>query len=192
MKFNGIAKFIPMVLMLALTMSGCAQQTATTSAPQEAKPAVAEKQDPFLYKGPVAGRSNKAKTISITVGQGDAAKTMMVRFDDQTEGLEYAKKGEAAIIRWEQRGDDKYATEIKPKLAKLPEGISEIQTEELYKMLQDHVPMILADARPVMRYNQGHLPGAVSIPVPLLKEQKEAVLPNDKNALIVFYCGGYT
>ena len=117
---------------------------------------------------------------------------MMVRFDDQTEGLEYAKKGEAAIIRWEQRGDDKYATEIKPKLAKLPEGTSEIQTEELYKMLQDHVPMILADARPAMRYNQGHLPGAVSIPVPLLKEQKEAVLPNDKNALIVFYCGGYT
>ena len=192
MKFKTIAKFIPMALMLALIMSGCAQQTATTSAPQKAKPAVAEKQDPFLYKGPVAGRSNKAKTISITVGQGDAAKTMMVRFDDQTEGLEYAKKGEAAIIRWEQRGDDKYATEIKPKLAKLPEGTSEIQTEELYKMLQDHVPMILADARPAMRYNQGHLPGAVSIPVPLLKEQKEAVLPNDKNALIVFYCGGYT
>jgi rhodanese-related sulfurtransferase len=43
-----------------------------------------------------------------------------------------------------------------------------------------------------MRYNQGHLPGAVSIPVPMLKEQKEAVLPKDKDALIVFYCGGYT
>ncbi len=192
MKLSAITKFIPLVLMLALIMSGCAQQTATTSATQEAKPAVAEKQDPFLYKGPVVGRSNKAKTISITVGQGDAAKTMMVRFDDQTEGLEYAQKGEAAIIRWEQRGDDRFATEIKPKLATLPEGVSEIRTEELFKMLQDHVPMVLADARPVMRFNQGHLPGAVSIPVPLLKEQREAVLPNDKNALIVFYCGGYT
>ncbi len=192
MKFKTITKFIPMVLMLALIMSGCAQQTATTSATQEAKPAVTEKQDPFLFKGPVIGRSNKAKTISITVGQGDGAKTMMVRFDDQTQGLEFAQKGEAAIIRWEQRGDDKFATEIKPKLATLPEGVSEIKTEELYKMLQDHVPMVLADARPAMRFNQGHLPGAVSIPVPLLKEQKEAVLPNDKNALIVFYCGGYT
>ena len=192
MKLRTITKFIPLLLMLALIMSGCAQQTGTPSATQEAKPAVAAKQDPYVYKGPVVGRSNKAKTISITVGKGDSAKTMMVRFDDQTEGLEYAKKGEAAIIRWEQRGDDRYATEIKPKLAKLPEGTSEIQTEELYKMLQDHVPMILADARPAMRYNQGHLPGAVSIPVPLRKEQKEAVLPNDKNALIVFYCGGYT
>ena len=59
-------------------------------------------------------------------------------------------------------------------------------------MLQDHVPMVLADARPVMRYDQGHLPGAVSIPLPMMKEQKEAVLPKEKNALIVFYCGGYT
>ena len=192
MKLSTITKFIPLVLMLALIMSGCAQQTGTSSATQEAKPAVAAKQDPYVFKGPVVGRSNKAKTISITVGQGDAAKTMMVRFNDDTEGLEYAKKGEAAIIRWEQRGDDKFATEIKPKLATLPEGVYEIKTEELYKMLQDHVPMILADARPAMRYNQGHLPGAVSIPVPMLKEQKESVLPKDKDALIVFYCGGYT
>ncbi len=180
------------MLMLALIMAGCAQQKSTTSSTQEAKPAVAAKQDPYVLKGPVVGRSNKAKTISITVGKGSAAKTMMVRFDDDTEGLEFAKKGEAAIIRWEQRGDDKFATEVKPKLAKLPEGVNEIKTEELYKMLQDHVPMILADARPAMRYNQGHLPGAVSISVPMLKEQKEAVLPKDKNALIVFYCGGYT
>jgi hypothetical protein len=193
MKIRSFVSFIPVALMLALIMSGCAPQQGATTAGQEAKPVAAqEKKDPFVLKGPVIGRSNKAKTISITVGQGDAAKTMMVRFDDDTEGLEYAKKGEAAIIRWEQRGEDKFATVIEPKLAKLPEGVTEIKTEELYKMLQDHVPMVLADARPAMRYNQGHLPGAVSIPVPMLKEQKEAVLPKDKDALIVFYCGGYT
>lgn len=192
MKIRSFVKFIPVALMLALIMSGCAQQQGAPTASQEAKPAVAEKKDPFVFTGPVAGRSNKAKTISITVGKGAEAKTMMVRFDDDTEGLDYAKKGEAAIIRWEQRGEDKFATVIKPKLAKLPEGVTEIKTGELYKMLQDHVPMVLADARPVMRYNQGHLPGAVSIPVPMLKEQKEAVLPKDKDELIVFYCGGYT
>ena len=192
MKIRSLVKFIPVALMLALIMSGCAQQQGATTASQEAKPAMAEKKDPFVLKGPIAGRSNKAQTISITVGKGAEAKTMMVRFDDSTEGLEFAKKGEAAIIRWEQRGDDKFATVIKPKLAKLPEGVTEIKTEELYKMLQDHVPMVLADARPAMRYNQGHLPGAVSIPVPMLKEQKEAVLPKDKDELIVFYCGGYT
>lgn len=192
MKMPSFIKFIPVALMLALFTAGCAQQQGATTTAQESKPAAVEKKDPFVLQGPVIGRSNKAKTISITVGKGDAAKTMMVRFDDDTEGLEYAKKGEAAIIRWEQRGEDKFATVIEPKLAKLPPGVTEIKTEELYKMVQDHVPMLLADARPAMRYNQGHLPGAVSIPVPLLKEQKEAVLPKDKDALIVFYCGGYT
>jgi len=187
-----LMRFIPVAFMLAFLASGCAKQTDSTAQAPVPETAAAKKEDPNVYKGPIVGRSNKAKTISITVGQGDAAKTMMVKFDDSTEGLDFAKKGEAAIIKWEQRGEDKFATVVEPKLAKLPKGVTEIKTDELYKMLQDHVPMVLADARPVIRYNQGHLPGAVSIPVPLLKEQKEAVLPKDKNKLLVFYCGGYT
>jgi len=190
MKMKGFIKFLPVALMLALLSTGCVQQTestATAPAPQEAP-----KADPFTYKGKIAGKSNKAQTISITVGKGDAAKDIMVRFDDDTDGVEYAKKGEAAIIKWEQRGDDKFATVIKPKLAKLPEGVEEIKAEELYKMVTDHVPMFLADARPELRYNQGHLPSAVSVPVPLLKEKKAKVLPKEKDKLIVFYCGGYT
>ena len=192
MKLRKVVKFIPAVLMLALIMSGCAQQTGTTSATDSAKPAQAEQKDPNVLQGSIAGRSNKAKTISITVGQGDSAKTMMVRFDDQTQGLEFAKKGEAAIITWEQRGDDKFATIIKPKLAKLPEGVTEIKVDELYQLLEDQVPMTLVDARPELRYDQGHLPTAVSIPVPLLKEKKAEVLPEDKDKLLIFYCGGYT
>jgi len=187
-----LMRFIPVAFMLAFLASGCAKQTDSTAQAPVPETAAAKKEDPNVYKGPIVGRSNKAKTISITVGQGDAAKTMMVKFDDSTEGLDFAKKGEAAIIKWEQRGEDKFATVVEPKLAKLPKGVTEIKTDELYKMLQDHVPMVLADARPVIRFNQGHLPGAVSIPVPLLKEQKEAVLPKDKNKLLVFYCGGYT
>lgn len=190
MKMKRLIKFLPFAVMLAFLATGCVQQTdSTATAPA---PKAAEQADPFTYKGKIAGKSNKAKTISITVGKGDAAKTVMVRFDDDTEGTEYAKKGEAAIIKWEQRGDDKFATVIQPKLAKLPEGITEIEAEELYKMVSDHVPMMLADARPELRYNQGHLPSAVSIPVPMLKEQKAKVLPKDKDKLIVFYCGGYT
>lgn len=190
MKMKRIIKFLPFALMLAFLATGCVKQTEqTATAPA---PKAAEQADPNVYKGPIVGKSNKAKTISITVGAGDAAKTEMVRFDDDTEGTEHAKRGEAAIINWEQRGDEKFATVIKPKLAKLPEGVTEIKAEELYKMVSDHVPLMLADARPGIRYNQGHLPSAVSIPVPLLKEQKAKVLPEDKDKLIVFYCGGYT
>lgn len=191
MKVKSIIKFIPVAVMLAFLAAGCAKQTDTDAQATAAKP-MEKKAEATVFKGPIVGKSNKAKTISITVGKGAEAKTMMVRFDDKTEGLEFAKKGEAAIINWEQRGEEKFATVVKPKLAKLPEGVTEIKVDELYQLLEDQVPMTLVDARPALRYNQGHLPTAISIPVPLLKEKKAEVLPEDKDKLLVFYCGGYT
>ncbi len=179
------------VVMLSFLFFGCDKNVSKTT--ETAKPAAAAQQKSAkVYKGPIVGKSNKAKTISITVGQGDAAKTMMVRFDDKTVGIEYAKKGEAAIINWQQRGDDKFATVIKPKLAKLPEGVTEIQVEELHQLLSDKDSLTLVDARPESRFDQAHLPGAISIPVPKLKKMKAEVLPKDKDKLLIFYCGGYT
>ena len=189
MKKKALIRFVIVTIFLAFVSFGCDQQMTSTTA--DVKPEQA-KEEKNIYKGPIVGRSNKAKTISITVGKGDKAKTMMVKFDDDTEGLDFAKKGEAAIIKWEQRGDDQYAVMVKPKLAKLPDGVTEIKVEELHKLLQDYVPLALIDSRPELRYNQGHLPGALSIPVPKLEELKAKALPADKNKLLVFYCGGYT
>jgi len=185
-------KLLLAVLLVSVLSFGCTQ--SQTSSSQQAKPAAAhaQKQSKNVYKGPVVGKSNKAKTISIAVGKGAKAKTMMLRFDDQTKGLEFAKKGEAAIISWEQRGADKFALVVKPKLAKLPEGVTEVKVEEMAKLVSANTPMMLVDARPKSRFDQAHLPGSVSIPVPKLKEKKAAVLPKDKNKLLVFYCGGYT
>lgn len=192
MKPQTFIKFIPVAVMLAFLATGCMKETSSTAQSPTPKVMAEKKTEPNVFKGPIVGRSNKAKTISITVGQGSDAKTMMVRFDDETEGLDFAKKGEAAIITWEQRGEDKFATVVKPKLAKMPEGVTEIKVDELYQLLEDQVPMTLVDARPAMRYNQGHLPTSISIPVPLLKEKKAEVLPEDKDKLLIFYCGGYT
>lgn len=180
------------IMAASFMFFGCAQDMTSTS--QSSKPAAAkvEKQSETVFKGPIVGRSNKAKTISITVGKGEQAKTMMVRFDDNTKGLEFAQKGEAAIINWEQRDNEKFATVVKPKLAKLPDGVTEIKVDEMYSLLDAHVPLTLVDARPKLRYDQGHLPGSISIPVPKLKEMKAKVLPTDKDELLVFYCGGYT
>lgn len=180
------------VLAAALLSYGCAQQTVDVA--QEAKPVVApvEKQSGSIYTGSIIGKSNKAQTISIEVGKGADAQAYLLTFDDNTTGLEYAETGEAAIITWEQRGDDKFATVIKPKLATLPEGVTEITADELYQLIENKTPMTLVDARPEMRYNQAHLPGAINISVPLLKEKKETVLPADKERLLIFYCGGYT
>jgi hypothetical protein len=43
-----------------------------------------------------------------------------------------------------------------------------------------------------MRYNQGHLPDAISVSVPKMKKMGVKALPADKNELLVFYCGGPT
>ncbi|HBI15085.1 MAG TPA: hypothetical protein DDY20_06170 [Desulfobulbaceae bacterium] len=192
MKKIKLTLFIPIAIMLAFLSFGCAKDMGKPSA--AAKPAAVEtqKQADNVYTGSVTGKSNKAKTVSIQVGQGDAAVTHMLKFDDKTTGLEFAEQGEAAIITWEQRGEDKFATVIKPKLAKLPEGVTEIKVDELFKLVEDKSPITLVDARPPFRYNPAHIPGAINIPVPVLKEKGAAVLPADKNSLIVFYCQGVT
>jgi 3-mercaptopyruvate sulfurtransferase SseA len=117
---------------------------------------------------------------------------MMVKFDDKTQGVDFAEKGEAAIITWEQRGEDKFATMVTPKLAKLPDGVTEIKVEEIHQLISNGTPMTLVDARPESRYDQAHLPGAISIPVPKLKKMQAAVLSDDKDKLLLFYCGGPT
>ncbi|MFZ5771867.1 MAG: rhodanese-like domain-containing protein [Thermodesulfobacteriota bacterium] len=184
-------KLVPWCLLVALINPAFAE---TQTKKQSATPPTqqAEQKEENVYTGEIVGKSEKAKSISIEVGKGDQAKTMMLKFDEQTKGIEHAVKGHAAIIRYESRGTDKYASEIKPKLAKLPDGVTEIKTDELQDLIKNHADIFLGDARPESRYGQSHLPGAVSIPVPLLQEKQAAALPLDKNKLLVFYCGGPT
>jgi len=188
---KAILKILPVLVMASFLFTGCTQ-TSTTGTTKAVKPAAQAKKPKNVFKGKIVGKSNKAKNISIKVGKGKKAKTMMVKFNDATKGIKFAKKGEAAIIKYKVVGKDKVATIIKPKLAKLPKGVSEIKTEELSKLILSGINMTIADARPVKRYSQSHLPGAISIPVGKLKKQKAAVLPKNKENLLVFYCGGYT
>lgn len=186
-----LVRFLPLCIMASMIAWG-GVHNETKAGETSMNPAVSQKQDQNVYKGKIVGKSNKAKTISIEIGKGDKAETMMVKFDDQTKGIEHAAKGEAAIINWEKRGKDKYATVIKPKIAKLPAGVTEIKSKELKKLLDSGAELSLIDSRPVKRYDQAHLPGAVSITVPQMKKDGEKLLPKNKNQLLVFYCGGPT
>ena len=50
---------------------------------------------------------------------------------------------------------------------------------------------LIVDARPKKKkYDQGHIPGALSIPMSQY-DKLSGLLPADKTALVIFYCGGY-
>jgi len=65
-----------------------------------------------------------------------------------------------------------------------------------FVMQQVKVPMpedvMIVDARPKRaKYDKGHIPGAINIPDSQF-DKMTAKLPQDKNALLIFYCGGPT
>lgn len=180
-------KMLPAVLAAALFVAVpiCAPQNVSAAD----KAATAKEAN--VYKGKVLGVSKKAKTISIEVGK----KTEMVKFDDSTTGMEHAKVGEAAIINFTSKGKDKVAVVIKPKLAKLPEGVKEMQPDELAELVAMGTKKgkyFLVDSRPGARFDEGTIPTAVSIPVPKMKEAGKDLLPADKDKLLIFFCGGPT
>jgi len=66
------------------------------------------------------------------------------------------------------------------------DGLEAIDQEELHRRMQDGSVAVL-DVRPAVEYEQGHIPGARSIPVDEL-ERHLADLPKDRE--IVAYCRG--
>ncbi len=187
-----LRNFIPLMVCASFLVTGC-QQTGTTAATDQAvKAAPVAKKAKNVYKGKVLGKSNKAKSISIEVGKGKDAKTIMVKFNDETKGVEHAVKGHAAIINFKVVGHDKIATVVKPKLAKLPKGVTEIQPDDVASLVDQGKDYFLVDSRPAKRFHGGSVPTAHAIPVAKLKKEGLGVLPKDKNTELIFFCGGPT
>jgi rhodanese-related sulfurtransferase len=143
------------------------------------------------YKGKVASFSKRAQTVFLTVGSGANAQTVRVKFDDATKGVDEIAEGHFVTIDYELRGNEAYATSIQRNKATLPEGVTNIDTDELLRLMRERAAFVLVDPRPMDRYKQSHLPGAVSISIDLSEQQQSELLPKDKNTLLVFYDGGH-
>lgn len=191
-----LINFIPFLIMASLLAPGC---TKTGTTPHKLVPQhgtsgqsrMITHTEPLVYMGSVLDVSNKAKIISIEVGKGAEAKTILVKFDDKTKGTEHAVAGHASIINYEMRGNEPWATVVKPKLAKLPEGVTELKTADLKAILDKGEKITLVDSRPTKRFAPSSLPGAINIPVDEFKAQANK-LPANKDEILVFYCGGPT
>ena len=66
-----------------------------------------------------------------------------------------------------------------------------VSVEWVKKQIDNDADMVLIDSRPKRKkFDKGHIPTAVSIPDSQFDKLNDQ-LPNDKNKLLVFYCGGF-
>ena len=150
-------------------------------------------------KGKVKTIVYKNKTLSMAVeGKG----IVVFKFDDKTRyenasGPRDVHPDDVLQIAFAEAGAENLATSISKVVAKLPEGVSAIGTDELRDLIRSGAPHTLVDSRPKGKYNEGHIPTAVSMPYADLEKadaegRADKLLPEDKDRPLIFYCAGVT
>ncbi|MCK4839362.1 MAG: hypothetical protein KAS94_11220 [Desulfobulbaceae bacterium] len=174
------------VTFVFTTVIVCQPAQATgneASAPAETKT--------LTLKGQFLGSSYKAKLISIQIGE----RIDLISYDSKTSGLDELVKGANIVLHYQAEGVKKRAVAILPELVEIPAGVTEIQPTDLLEIItnppKDH-GYLLIDCRPAEFYAESHLPTAVSIPWNESKKRKAALLPEDEETLLIFYCLGST
>jgi rhodanese-related sulfurtransferase len=152
-----------------------------------------EKAAADTYIGKFFAVSNKAKMVNF----GVKAAKFTIKFNDKTQWVwnsEVKSKGDL-----KKNKGYCIAVTVKNKV------ITKIQALEPYKVPADQLvdtdtmkKMIaeggwtIVDSRPTGKWAEAHIPGAISIPLGALKKGSGwKKLPADKNAKLVFYCGGF-
>jgi len=144
-----------------------------------------------VVAGDFQSRSHKASSIAVKVAPG---KVQVIKFTAQTKvknvpSIKKLRKPIPVQVHYVKRGHDLVATEIVAKpVIKVPKD-QLIDVKQMAALVKKG-GFTLVDSRPAIRYQEGHIPGAISIPFPKMPELMHK-LPKDKNALIVFYCGGF-
>ena len=157
---------------------------------------------PDTVRGNLGKVSPEFSTLQVSAGNF----VWIVKYDDKTRVVDGDKtSGPDAIKDLPQSkeilvsfsgGESKpIATEIAVKQPyKVPEK-QKITNDEVVKLVSmgpEKGGYTLIDARPTGAFLTGHIPTAISLPFDSFEENCSLVLPQDKNRLLVFYCGGPT
>jgi rhodanese-related sulfurtransferase len=119
-------------------------------------------------------------------------KVSVIKYDENTV-LEDAESFKDFTVNTKFKAEvdeNDYASILKRVLVKLPDD-QIIDTDTLADLLDEGTPVFIGDARPENIYNASHIPTSHPTPADKLADNLDW-LPKDKDALIVFYCGGVT
>ena len=177
---------IPGEALLRCSSVTLAADTPKITAPAETK----------TIQGKIANISQKAKTLALSTADGQF---FLMKFTDATvfKGGAAAdfKEDEAIVALYTIVGNENIASSIEKDVVKLPEGITEIKTAELAKRLTGDGNAVIIDSRPAVKFDEGHIPGAVSIPLAKLMaagDDGAKLLAPYQDRQLIFYCGGST
>jgi len=141
-----------------------------------------------ILKGRVSTVSKKASTVQINIKDKGPA-VVRIGPDTVLEGFKGIKELNPPDLIEADQEPGKTAKSIKKIFFGLPPGV-EITAEELLAIMNSGDKYYLFDARPAKRFGGGHIPNSVTA----FPKDKNflSLLPEDKNALVIFFCGGPT
>ena len=198
-----------MVFGLAMTADlSVAQEKAAVMTAQQAKPTIAKSCTSChqAQEGNLRGNFDNVafKSRSIQLKIDDS--TEILKFDEKTikvvtadktedaEALRDIKKGHEVRIVFTEKNGIKTASlvSIKPPIKVAPQKLmTTAEVEKLVAMGPEKGKYTLIDARPAPRFMEGSIPTAINISFAAFDKNIDK-LPKDKNALIIYYCGGVT
>ncbi|MDH3391508.1 MAG: rhodanese-like domain-containing protein [Desulfobulbaceae bacterium] len=157
---------------------------------------------PDAIRGTLGTVSPDFNTLQVKVG----TMVWIVKYDDKTEVVKGDKTAGAdeiaklpakkeILVSFTGTEAKPLATEIAVKQPyKVPEHqkFTNAETVKLVAMGPEKGNYTLVDARPGEAYMGGHIPTAISLPYGKFADECTTVLPQDKDMLLVFYCGGPT
>lgn len=154
------------------------------------------KAEPNRVRGKLVSYSPKFSSVHVNVG----SLVWIIKYDNNTkligsESLDKVKKGKEMSILFSGDENNPLANVISIKKPFTLPDEKLISVEEMKKLVlagPKQGGYMLLDSRPPEAYNSGHLPGAISLPYPKLNKMKDKALPADKDAQIIFYCGGFS
>ncbi len=189
--------------------AACAAESAAPAA-SPAKPTIAKictnchKAEPGAVRGNFDIVTFKAKTIQVKIDDAveqfkfDEDEIKVVNGAGKTGDGEFLKdnlikKGHEVKVEYTEKNGVKTAVKLieKPPVEVSAEMLMKTaDIEKLVALGPEKGKYFLFDSRPLPRFQEGYIPTAVNLPFPSFDKLAEKLLPQDKKALIVFYCAG--